>query len=310
MVAVAIRGHDAERDKAIRGERCGAVAGFDRIGRIIVLDRANLVQSHIAVGSNADREHQLVGRGRAPFDDTAVHAQIDLLASQDIDNARRSSRRAQHIGEIVGHSGTVRTVADDNGTGETLGVIHVERRVIDDQQRFANPSNDGRRIVFDRDRDRTADRRVFAIIDRDRNHKAGALLTARIGVIDRTKQRYRVSAGIVDHDSNNHIGAGRTGQRVTVRADRPGDRNPRRGQCSARRTEDDGQGIAIGVGHRKHPTNDGGIGGVGRTGVVGVGQADRLDAFFRHIDRRSADERRIILFLELANFLEFGGRVE
>ncbi len=207
-ISVTVGCNDAQGHQAI-GRQCrGAGAGFDRVSRIIVLDRTQLIQGHIARTIHGDREDELIGGRCAAFDDRAVHDQIDLLAGRNVDDSGRAGGHAKCIADRIGYCRAIGTEAGQKGTGKAVGVVDAKGAIVDNQNWFADTSGNGWRIILDSDRDCTTGRDLLAVADTDWNHETGPLLAAGSGMIDRAKQGDGVSTDIVDHDCDNRVAAG------------------------------------------------------------------------------------------------------
>ena len=283
-----------------------------------MIERDRLGVSHGAIGIDHQDERRLASaKGAGDGRGIGLDERDRLMASRGEQAAGEAGDAAGQGQTVAGRARRCRAVRTKRAaTGDdcrSAGRAEREsgnrgRGFVDGDTRRRRCSAGAWGIVFEGHGD-AADCAEVAVGHGHRNDDRRGILATAGRMVDRSKQGHRISAKIVDHDRDNGVVAGRAGQQMTVRAERPGDHNAGRRQASRWRAERNDQRVAIGIGNRDRARNDRQVGRIlGRTGV-GVGQAV-AQAFFRNGNRRADDQRRIIFFNRLADFLDLGRRVE
>ena len=303
-VAIPIGRYHTKGDEVV-GAQSRTFAGVGVAGRGVD-DRTLLIERHIPRAIHRNREHDRPARTGTSDNDAALQRQDDGIPGGGVGETRRASIDAERVTERIRCRWPVSAVAYGKSAGKALRVVGSKHGLVNDQNRLLKAAGNKRRIVFDRDRDRTAGRDIFAVTDADRDDDVGALLAAARGMVDRTQQIHRISASIVDRDGDNDIRSGGAGDDMPIGAHRPhnghaGGRQRRAGNAQGNR-----QRIPIRIRNRDNAVRRGKVGGIRRADSVGK-PVDQ--PFFRYVDRRKADYRRVVILFELAQFLEIGRRI-
>ena len=155
-VAVPVGGGRRQRHQVVRRQTRRIIG----IGGVGMHHGADLVERDVAIGGDADREHQLVGRGRAAFDHGAVERQVDRLAGGRVGQPGGTRHHAQRIGQ---RAGTISAKRRAEVGGKVLVASVVQHRLVDRQRRLRAGGADARPVVLEHQVLADVERRLDAV---------------------------------------------------------------------------------------------------------------------------------------------------